>query len=414
VDLDTLLLRQAGVVGLHQAVAAGVSARTVQRRVASGAWRPLHPRVYLAGGHRLTDEARIRAAALWCGDEATVSGAAAAYWHGMMPRAAGPVDVTVPREVRRRSARGVLAHRRDLAAEDRVRLRGLWLTAGPLTALETATELIDGSTFLDRALQRHVRLDDLRIAHSRTLGRRGSRQAGRLLAAAGDGTESMAERKLVAHLRRAGVTGWVLGFRLGPHVLDLAFPAARLAVEVDGWAWHTDPARFAADCRKGNAITRTGCDLLRFTWHDVDGRPDGCVQEIMTSWRAPPCDRSCRTSRRQDRVQAARRPGEIESTLAPPTPPEVAAPHARARLLVGARVRAGAQRRSGRPGGRSGPGHMPFPPMPRTRPPTRSRPPTRNRAHTTTIRRDPAAAAARATRRSPPDAADAAGRCSPR
>lgn len=279
-DLDELLLRQAGVVSLHQAVAAGMSARTVQRRVASGAWRALHPRVYLAGGHRLTDEARIRAAAMWCGDHATVSGVAAAYWHGMMPRAAGPVDVTVPRSVHLEPGRGVLPHRHDLGPEDRLEVRGLWVTAVPLTVLQTAVDLVDGSAFLDRALQRHVHIDGLRTAHSRHLGRRGSARAGRLLAAASDGAESAAERMLVTQLRRAGITGWVLGLPLGPYLIDLAFPAARLAVEVDGWAWHTDPTRFAADRRKGNAITRAGWDLLRFTWHDLDGRPESCIQEI--------------------------------------------------------------------------------------------------------------------------------------
>jgi very-short-patch-repair endonuclease len=280
VDLDALLLRQAGVVTLQQAVAAGMSARTVQRRVASGAWRALHPRVYLAGGHRLTDEARIRAAALWCGDHATVSGVAAAYWHGMIPRAAGLVDVTLPRSVRLEPGRGVLPHRRDLSPEDRIDVRGLWVTAPPLTVLQAATELVDGSTFLDRALQRHVHIDGLRTAHSRNLGRRGSTRAGRLLAAAVHGAESAAERLLVKHLRRAGITGWVLGHPLGPYRIDLAFPAARIAVEVDGWAWHTDPARFAADRHKGNAINRAGWDLLRFTWHDLDGRPAACIREI--------------------------------------------------------------------------------------------------------------------------------------
>ena len=49
---------------------------------------------------------------------------------------------------------------------------------------------------------------------------------------------------------------------------------------MDGWAWHTDPARFAADRHKGNAITRAGWDLLRFTWHDLDGRPAACLREI--------------------------------------------------------------------------------------------------------------------------------------
>ena len=204
---------------------------------------------------------------------------AAAFWLGMLPRAPGAVDVTVPRN-RHIAIRGVRSHRSDLPTEDRVHLRGLWATAPALTVVQASTDLVDGSTFLDRALQRHVRIDQLRAAHSRGLGRRGSARAGRLLAAAVDGGESAAERLLVRHLRRAGVTGWVLALPLGPHTIDLAFPAARVAIEVDGWAWHRDAARFAVDRRKGNAIVRAGWDLLRFTWHDLDGRRAGSVQEI--------------------------------------------------------------------------------------------------------------------------------------
>jgi very-short-patch-repair endonuclease len=46
-----------------------------------------------------------------------------------------------------------------------------------------------------------------------------------------------------------------------------------VAVEVDGWAWHVDPERLRADRRKQNALVRDGWDPLRFTWHDLDGRP---------------------------------------------------------------------------------------------------------------------------------------------
>jgi very-short-patch-repair endonuclease len=53
-----------------------------------------------------------------------------------------------------------------------------------------------------------------------------------------------------------------------------------VAVEVDGWAWHVDAQRFANDRRKQNALVRDGWDPLRFTWHDLDGRPDEVVGEI--------------------------------------------------------------------------------------------------------------------------------------
>lgn len=138
----------------------------------------------------------------------------------------------------------------------------------------------DGSTFLDRALQRHVRFPALYRTYCRNLGWSRSSAAGRMLTAAADRADSAAERLLVRLLREARLTGWTLGYPFGPYRIDLAFPTARLAIEVDGWAWHVDAARFRADRRKGNAVTRAGWDLLRFTWHDLDGRPAEVLAEI--------------------------------------------------------------------------------------------------------------------------------------
>jgi very-short-patch-repair endonuclease len=279
-SLQDVIADQAGVVTLDQAVAGGMSAATVHRRVRAGEWTRLYPRVYLVGGHRLTDEARVRAAWLWAGDGAAVTGEAAAYWHRMLDRAPEVVEVTVPRGRKLRPRPGVRLRRRDLEFPDLVGIRGLRLAAAPFAALETAVSLPDGSTFLDRALQRHVRFPALYRAHCRNMGHHGSSEAGRLIIAAADRADSAAERLLVKLLREAGITGWVLGYPFGPYRIDVAFPAAKLAVEVDGWAWHVDAERFRNDRRKGNAIAHEKWDLLRFTWHDLDGRPRETVKEI--------------------------------------------------------------------------------------------------------------------------------------
>ncbi len=112
------------------------------------------------------------------------------------------------------------------------------------------------------------------------MGRRGSSAAGRLRGAAADRADSAAERLLVRVLRAGGVTGWVLGHPFGPWRIDLAFPARKVAVEVDGWAWHVDPERFRPDRRKQNALVRAGWDPLRFTWHDLDRRPGEVLAEV--------------------------------------------------------------------------------------------------------------------------------------
>jgi hypothetical protein len=53
--------------------------------------------VFLAGGHRLTARACIRAAGLWAGERAVVSGPTAACWHRMLATAPAEIEVTVPR-----------------------------------------------------------------------------------------------------------------------------------------------------------------------------------------------------------------------------------------------------------------------------------------------------------------------------
>jgi very-short-patch-repair endonuclease len=278
--LQDVIADQAGVITIAQAIACGLSASTVQRRARAGEWMRLHPGVYLVGGHRLTDEARVRAAWLWAGDAATVTGEAAAFWHRMLDRAPGVVEVTVPGTCKPRGQPGIRVRRRDLAFQDRVGIRGIWLANTPFAALEAAVSLPDGSAFLDRALQRYVRFPAFYRAFCRNVGRHGSSKAGRLIVAAADRADSAAERLLVKLLREAGITGWVLGYPFGRYRIDLAFPAAKLAIEVDGWAWHVDAERFRTDRRKGNALTREKWDLLRFTWHDLDGQPAETVKEI--------------------------------------------------------------------------------------------------------------------------------------
>ena len=284
--LDRLLLRQAGLVALRQVAAHGVPPRTVQRWAAERGWRRLHPGVYLAAGHCCSDEVRIHAAWLWGGDDATVSGPAAAYWLGMSTSAPDVVELTVPARCSPRSRPGVRIRRSDLGRVDRIRHRGIQLTAAPLTALETAVALPGGPAFLDRALQRHVGFPDVYRAHCRRIGLGGrSRAAGQLLVAAADGAESAAERLLVRLLREARIRGWVLGHPHGEFRIDLAFPAAKVAVEVDGWAWHVDVARFRGDRRKGNALVADGWTLLRFTWHDLTTEPARVVAQITHALR---------------------------------------------------------------------------------------------------------------------------------
>lgn len=281
VGLAAVLRAQDGVVTTAQVVACGISARTVRRWVQEGRWSSPYPGVFLDGAHRYGPRARIRAVSLWAGPRGLISGPAAAWWYGLLETPPAVVTVTVPRATSRRPRPGTRVRRRDLAAADRATCAGIGLTARPLTVLETAIAVPDGGALLDRALQRRwVTFDDVHAAWCRLCGATGATGARRLLVAAADRAASAAERRLVRLLRDAGIGGWQLAYPFGPYEIDLAFPAARLAIEIDGWAWHSDVARFRNDRRKGNELVTAGWVLLRVTWHDLEKAPGRVLAQI--------------------------------------------------------------------------------------------------------------------------------------
>ncbi|MEU6697381.1 type IV toxin-antitoxin system AbiEi family antitoxin domain-containing protein [Pseudonocardia sp. NPDC046786] len=278
-----VLRRQHGVITRAQARACGVSAAQLRRRIERGELDEVYPGVRCSRAHRVTSAMLVVAAARWAGPQGVLDGVAAAVVHRMLPRLpdrSRPVGVTVPRRVRRTVPGGIRLRRRDLAPADRVVRGGLGVTSPGLTALETAAALPDGAAFLDRVLQRGLPFADLLAAHDRTIGAAGITRARSLLVEAADRADSRAERRLIGHLRRAGITGFERGFPFGPWSVDLAFRRERLAVEVDGWAFHSGPDRFRADRRKQNALVGAGWTVLRFTWQDIRDRPGQTVARI--------------------------------------------------------------------------------------------------------------------------------------
>jgi very-short-patch-repair endonuclease len=276
------LRRQAGVITRRQARAAGLSADTIDRKLASRRWKPLHPQVYLDSAHRRTDEVRVRSAVLWAGDDVVLSGIAAAWWHGIATALPETVQVTVPRARCPRARPGVGVRRRELEAADLTSRLGVSVTAVPLTVLEAAVELgLDGRPFLDRALQVSTTFPEVLEAYHRNLGTHGSSTMRALLTTAADHSASAAERRLADLLREARLTGWRPHFPFSGFLVDVAFPEYRLAIDVDGWACHVDDGRRQQDLWRRSVLTRGGWTVLRFTWHDIVGRPRAVLAEIV-------------------------------------------------------------------------------------------------------------------------------------
>lgn len=149
-----------------------------------------------------------------------------------------------------------------------------------LTVVEAAVRRGGGPAVMDSALQRQVEVRELWRAHLRNKGRHGSPAARRLLQAASDGARSEAERLLVKLLREAGITGWRTNYPVGGYKVDVAFPAAKVAVETDGWAFHSDQEDFQNDRNRQNNIALLGWQVLRFTWLDLTEYPQRVIAEV--------------------------------------------------------------------------------------------------------------------------------------
>ena len=74
-------------------------------------------------------------------------------------------------------------------------------------------------------------------------------------------------------LRNAGIKGWTTNYPVGGYKVDVGFPMEKVAIEIDGWAFHSDGEAFQIDRERQNAIALLGWQVLRFTWLDLTEYP---------------------------------------------------------------------------------------------------------------------------------------------
>ena len=157
------------------------------------------------------------------------------------------------------------------------------MTNLPLTVVEAAARTGGGAKLMDWALQTRVDLPNLWQAHLRHKGRYGSPRARRLLRAADNGARSEAERVLHKLLGDAGITGWKANYRVGGYRVDVGFPREKVAIEVDGFAFHSGAKEFQVDRTRQNRIVLLQWQVLRFTWLDLMEYPERVIAVIRSA-----------------------------------------------------------------------------------------------------------------------------------
>jgi very-short-patch-repair endonuclease len=265
----------------------------IDYRLRSGDWTGMARSVYVIfpAPHW---EQTLMGACLWGGAEAVVSHTAAGALWRLDGVPAGRLDVTLRRS--RRSpfpglnVRVTQTHtRRDVTTIGVLPVTSVVRTLIDLGSVVDATSVEEA---LDCALRRRMttparirqRLDELG-----TRGHRGAAVLRQLLVERptfGTPTESALEVRLARLLRSADLPAAEQQYEIvaDGKVLarcDFAYPAARLAVEADGYAFHSGKQRWQYDLARRNEMARLGWRVIHVTDRDIRERP----REIMRSIR---------------------------------------------------------------------------------------------------------------------------------
>ncbi len=303
-----LLSVQCGIADRGQALEAGFTRSQIKHRLATGAWRRVHPGVYATFSGPLNRDARLWAAVRWAGEGAMLSHETSAELYGLVGAPAsgsGLVHVTVPlrrRPAQRQPARGIAVHRSD---QTTAQLSGPFKL--PQARIEdTVLDLVAAAATFDRAYgwislavsRNQVTASALGTALAARRRMRWRAWLTDALADTSTGVHSSLERRYVRDVERAhGLPASEHQARRqldgAVHYKDAWYAGYGVAVEVDGPAYHQHE-RVQADKDRDNANLAAD-DVRTFRFGPVAVTERACDTAAMVAstlrrcgWRGSP------------------------------------------------------------------------------------------------------------------------------
>jgi hypothetical protein len=223
------------------------------------------------------------AAVLAFGPTALLSHRSAGALWGLRPTSAHRIEVTVAAHHRSSRDRIHVHVARRLGAEDGTQRESIPVTTVPRTLLDLAEVL--SPTQLQRVFEEADRLDlvDMREIEgllARSHGRRGLRALRATLASRRGPpprTRSELERRFLDLCREADLPLPSPNALVAGLEVDAVWPASRLVVELDGFAYHRDRAAFERDRERDAILQLAGYRVLRFTHRRMESEPAAVI-----------------------------------------------------------------------------------------------------------------------------------------
>jgi very-short-patch-repair endonuclease len=246
-----------GVVARAALLAAGVTSRQIEVRIARGSLIRVYPGVYRVGHVAPSVEATYMAAVLACGPGALLMGAAAAYLYGLLKGDPPPPVVMTRTE---RDIEGIETHR--TRSKDRgTTWRGIPLATVP----RTLTDLARSMPEKELAVVCHHAQVRFGIRPSQARGK-----ARRILEGHIPVTLSELESRFLQILENQGLPRPQTNRRTrGRTYVDCRWPDRHLTVELDGYRYHHTRHAWENDRRREREAHARGDEHRRYTYGDV-------------------------------------------------------------------------------------------------------------------------------------------------
>jgi hypothetical protein len=283
--------RQAGYITRRQAIACGMSADAIMRRVKGGHWTRAKAGLYLIPGFDLTWRGQLLAATAALG--AVVSHESAAELHQLPGIKRGVKAVTVRTRTTNRFPNVIVHQSTDLTSGYVVEIEGLPVTDVVRTTTDLAVTL--GPRTIGRLID-HVVVNKLAPLDAfmtivGDLSRRGKpgmktmHQVLELRAGEAFLGDSELELFVLRCLIRWGFPEPAPQYSLPWRTprrgrVDFAFPELRLIIEVDGRKWHTTMEAFEEDRLRDNLAQLAGWRVIRITYRMLIDRPEDVKRMI--------------------------------------------------------------------------------------------------------------------------------------
>lgn len=288
-----LAAKRYGTFTRDDALREGASRGFIERRLATKRWERLAPGVYRLAGVPHSWRQTLLAACLSCGPDAVASHRASAGLRGLAGIEPGAIEISVPRGKRQKRKLIVIHEVKSLPPADVTVVDAIPATTVTRTLIDLGAVVFP--KVLERALddalrQRLTSVPRLRwrLEELGSKGRPGVSAIRSLLDARtlGHITPRSDLETRFAQLRR----GARLPEPIPQHpirdkgklvaVVDFAYPELLLAIEIDGYRWHTGKHRWAHDLARRSRLAALGWRVIHLTDTDLERRPGYVIGTI--------------------------------------------------------------------------------------------------------------------------------------